>query len=272
MKLRKLLNEKWLKEDEPKKFTTDEKKAFLEAVSKFNEIGKSIYRKDGLKDITENLKKMIEQAKQLTLSEGEWFDNVTVSRHLKNMAESMKVFEKTASEIDGLQGRLEHCYEDIGTTLNKYFNINELEEKLDPVGKEDHDVDNDGDKDKSDDYLKNKRDAIDKSMKNESMKMRPLLKEEFDITPDIISNASRVVEYIKRKILRETDSDIKKTLSKDLKTWEAIYNHLKNNDKKQARATAKRMDTYARDYIFPAVIGGRNNKEALLNVLGFELR
>lgn len=37
--------------------------------------------------------------------------------------------------------------------------------KLDPVGKEDEDVDNDGDSDKSDKYLKNRREAISKNVK-----------------------------------------------------------------------------------------------------------
>ena len=38
-----------------------------------------------------------------------------------------------------------------------------LSEKMDPVGKEDGDINNDGKKDKTDDYLKNKRDAISKA-------------------------------------------------------------------------------------------------------------
>ena len=39
--------------------------------------------------------------------------------------------------------------------------------KLDPVGQEDGDVDNDGDKDSSDEYLKKRKDAIKKAMKDE---------------------------------------------------------------------------------------------------------
>ena len=39
--------------------------------------------------------------------------------------------------------------------------------KLDPVGQEDGDVDNDGDKDSSDKYLMKRRDAIQKAMKDE---------------------------------------------------------------------------------------------------------
>ena len=40
------------------------------------------------------------------------------------------------------------------------------EDKLDPVGHEDADINNDGKKDKTDDYLRNRRNAIDRSMKS----------------------------------------------------------------------------------------------------------
>lgn len=42
--------------------------------------------------------------------------------------------------------------------------------KLDPVGKEDGDIDNDGDKDSSDEYLANRRKAVGKSMKKDDKK------------------------------------------------------------------------------------------------------
>lgn len=37
--------------------------------------------------------------------------------------------------------------------------------KLDPVGKEDDDIDNDGDSDSTDDYLANRRKAVGKAIK-----------------------------------------------------------------------------------------------------------
>jgi hypothetical protein len=57
----------------------------------------------------------------------------------------------------------------LGEMYGASFDVVELEEKkkekkLDPVGKEDEDVDNDGDVDDSDSYIKNKRDAIGKAM------------------------------------------------------------------------------------------------------------
>jgi hypothetical protein len=44
------------------------------------------------------------------------------------------------------------------------------EEKLDPVGKEDDDVDNDGDSDDTDAYLKKKRAAIAKTLNKDKLK------------------------------------------------------------------------------------------------------
>jgi hypothetical protein len=44
-------------------------------------------------------------------------------------------------------------------------------EKMDPVGKADADIDNDGDVDKSDSYLHNRRKAIKKAMKKEEVEL-----------------------------------------------------------------------------------------------------
>ena len=63
----------------------------------------------------------------------------------------------------------------LGEMSGTRYQVTPLEEgkkkkkKLDPVGKEDADVDNDGDVDKSDSYLKNRRDAIGKAMKKEEV-------------------------------------------------------------------------------------------------------
>jgi hypothetical protein len=51
--------------------------------------------------------------------------------------------------------------------LPQFQDIKKYEKKLDPVGKEDGDIDNDGDKDSSDSYLMKRRKAIAKAMKKE---------------------------------------------------------------------------------------------------------
>ena len=56
---------------------------------------------------------------------------------------------------------------DMSDALKKVQQFDE-KKKLDPVGKEDGDVDNDGDKDSSDEYLMKRRKAISKAMKKEA--------------------------------------------------------------------------------------------------------
>ena len=162
--LKSILSEKYIKEEgEAEELTSEQKKAFMSAVAEYHKLGEAIYRNSTLRETTEALREITQVAEQLTLSESEhWFDNVTVSRHMKQMGEAMKVFEKTAGEVHGLQQRLESAYEDMGSVLNKYYKVNEA---LDAVGKEDGDIDNDGDQDKTDDYLANRRKVVSKAVK-----------------------------------------------------------------------------------------------------------
>jgi hypothetical protein len=121
-----ILNEKYLGETDTPAMAREDKKAFLEAVANYHQLGEMIYRANTLKEVAQTLGNIVQQAEQVTLSEAEhWFDNVTVSRHMKQISEAYKVFEKTATEMSGMQQRLEAAYEDIGTVLNKYYKVNE---------------------------------------------------------------------------------------------------------------------------------------------------
>jgi hypothetical protein len=66
---------------------------------------------------------------------------------------------KTQVEVDPETDDRSESDEDTSTSKKK--------KKLDPVGKEDDDIDNDGDSDKSDSYLKNRRKAIGKAIKED---------------------------------------------------------------------------------------------------------
>ena len=124
--MKHILNEKYLGEDQDEKMTKEQKKSYLEAVSNYHRLGEMVYSNARLQEVTTTLKSVVEQAEKMTIDESEhWFDNVTVSRHMKQMNEAMKVFEKTAGEMNGLQQRLESAYEDMGTVLNRYYKIGE---------------------------------------------------------------------------------------------------------------------------------------------------
>ena len=123
--LKHILSEKYLGENEKPQMTREDKKAFLEAVSQYHKLGEMVYRNNKLSELSETLNSIVTTAENLTIQESEhWFDNVTVSRHMKQIQEAYKVFEKTAGEMSGMQQRLEAAYEDIGTVLNKYYNVN----------------------------------------------------------------------------------------------------------------------------------------------------
>jgi hypothetical protein len=70
--------------------------------------------------------------------------------------------------------------------LNMYIEETEMNEKksaLDPVGQADADIDNDGDVDSSDKYLKNRRKKISKAIKNDESKLyshvKSMMKKEY---------------------------------------------------------------------------------------------
>ena len=124
--MKHILNEKYLGETDDQKMTKEERNEFLEAVGNFHKLGEMVYGSGRLKEVAETLKSVVERAEKMTLSETEhWFDNVTTSRHMKQMNEAYKVFEKTATEMSSMQQRLESAYEDIGTVLNRYYKIGE---------------------------------------------------------------------------------------------------------------------------------------------------
>ena len=124
--MKHILNEKYLGEDDDQKMTKEERASFLEAVSNFHQLGEMVYSSGRLKEVATTLKSVVEQAEKMTIAETEhWFDNVTTSRHMKQMNEAYKVFEKTANEMSSMQQRLESAYEDMGTVLNRYYKIGE---------------------------------------------------------------------------------------------------------------------------------------------------
>jgi hypothetical protein len=73
------------------------------------------------------------------------------------VSEKRTVNNESVDSVDG-----EHLDEACGKKMRK----EKKEKELDPVGKEDGDIDNDGDEDESDEYLAKRRKAIKKSIKD----------------------------------------------------------------------------------------------------------
>ena len=183
MKLRKILKEN--EEAQVKKLTREQKRDIIAAVSKFNEYGKSVYRESDIKELVETLRELSANASQLAVNEaGDWFDSISVKRDMKEVNSAVETFTKTANEINTLQQRLESVFEDIGHKLGKYYEIAEAVDKIDDKEAAmdyddlpDKDIDNDGDEDKSDEYLHHKLGVVAK--KTEGIKLESLVNESF---------------------------------------------------------------------------------------------
>ena len=171
-KLKDILSEAF--EDTPKV----DRHQVVEGVRNFGIVGKSLYNNNNIMEIAKQLSDIAESAHNHILGEqDDWFDKISVNKNMKTLKGSVVEFQKAAKEAHTLNQRMTALYEDIGHVLNRYYDIDEahvyghddedseMKEKLDPVGKEDGDVDNDGDKDSSDKYLLKRRKAIGKAMK-----------------------------------------------------------------------------------------------------------
>ena len=137
----------------------------VEGVRNYGIVGKSLYNNGNIMEVAKQLSDIAESAHSHILGEqDDWFDRISVNKNMKSLKGSVVEFQKTAKEAHSLNQRLTGLYEDIGHVLNRYYDIDEA---MDAVGKEDGDIDNDGDEDSSDEYLQKRRDAISKSMKKE---------------------------------------------------------------------------------------------------------
>tara|TARA_R110000868_G_scaffold368514_1_gene631605 strand:- start:65 stop:433 length:369 start_codon:yes stop_codon:yes gene_type:complete len=111
-------------QQQKKRLSKEEKNAFLAEVSKYNELGSTIYRTEDLKRAAHTINELVNRAEEVTLQEtDEWFDDLTVKRNMKAIKDGSKQFSKTVDEVSKLQQRLESLYEEIGHNLSRYYEI-----------------------------------------------------------------------------------------------------------------------------------------------------
>jgi hypothetical protein len=126
-------------------------------------IGESSHLEPDMKKRRENNEKAIEDMKKTKAHK----DMVAAAR--KKLEEAKK---KPMIKIQVPEKKLGYKVADIGPD-GKEHNVKtygNYKEALDPVGQEDADIDNDGDTDKSDKYLHNRRKAVGKAIKKKSVK------------------------------------------------------------------------------------------------------
>jgi hypothetical protein len=115
--------------EEPKKFSNEVKKHFLEIVSTYNKYQEMMDRKSDIAEIAEVLGGITEAARELAVNESDdWFDVQTVKRNMSELAKLGSQFDKVAIEAKNLDQRLHGLYEDMGHILSRYYKIGEISE------------------------------------------------------------------------------------------------------------------------------------------------
>jgi hypothetical protein len=261
-------------EEEGQGMTKEEKRAFVEAVAAYRQLGEMISHKGNLAEIHDSIKGIVENANSITLKEtGDWFDRVTVQRHMKSMNESFKVFSNTIKEVSTLQQRLESSYDEIGEVLGKYYEIKEGNEfgaeraKAIAAGEDSFEVDG-----KS--FKVTGVDAEDKKnaeeFANESMKLTSLLKREelkgdqhkIDVDDDGEIEASDLAALRagKKKDESVNEEEIK---------WNAVENAIINFLKMNTKILDKRVKDRDTDGVkngLKSIISGLTNAQRNLKL------
>ena len=168
--LSKMIRKEYVEEETPKVSA----KELSERLGTFARYRSAIFSENNMRQVAKSLSELATYAREYALNETEEsFDKVTINRNMKELAGFSKQFSKIAHEAQGLNERMGVLYEDMGNTLNRYYDLGEGLDKVDPSkvepeddyeDRDDKDIDNDGDSDASDKYLHKKRKAISKAM------------------------------------------------------------------------------------------------------------
>ncbi len=121
-----------LKENEQyQKLPTELKKHFLEIISTYGQHREGMERKSDIRQVAETLGTIADAAQEYTLREGgDWFDNVTIKRNMKELKSLQEKFEKEAKEAAIQEQRMQALYEDMGHVLGRYFEIADVSEDV----------------------------------------------------------------------------------------------------------------------------------------------
>ena len=205
----------------------------IEAVKSYARVGKQIQVNNNIMEAAKQLAQMAEAAQNHILSEtDDWFDGVSVKRNMKELKGLTGQFKKTAVEANATNQRLSALYEDMGNILNRYYDIDEA---LDPVGQEDGDIDNDGDEDDSDRYLKKRRDAISKDIKKEVSDPLPDRDKEGKLTNPLEIQKRKLVQQSKELSAKAEKADGFKAKQPFLKKRQQIQLKIKDINRKLGR-------------------------------------
>ena len=110
--------------EQPAPLTTEEKLAFRHALKGFSQMGESVYGTGKLKEVIQNLSKVVETANRLVTEEADdLVDGVSASRQFKGINAALNEFTKSANEVMIHERRMAAAFEDIAGGIQKYYDV-----------------------------------------------------------------------------------------------------------------------------------------------------
>ena len=110
--------------EQPQPVSLEEKIAFQKALKTFSVMGESVYGTGKLKEVVENISKVVETANRLVTEESEdLVDNVSAGRQFKGITAALNEFKKSANEVMLHERRMSAAFEDIATGIQKYYDV-----------------------------------------------------------------------------------------------------------------------------------------------------
>jgi hypothetical protein len=117
-----------------------------------------------------------------------------------------------------------------------------MEEGLDPVGKEDADIDNDGDVDKSDKYLHKRRKAVGKAIATRKEALDPVGKEDDDIDNDGDNDKTDSYLRNRRRVRSSIISKKSKSVKEGFSNWRQDLIEIMNDEEGEKPIKEKKIN------------------------------
>jgi hypothetical protein len=115
--------------NDQKKLSPQQKKQLVEKVRKFNEYGKVLRCETALMEMSKTLAEIGQMAESYAMTEsGDYFQSEVVKRDFNEVKKITKDFSKIARDCYGGLQQLNALYEDMGRKMERYFEIQSLEE------------------------------------------------------------------------------------------------------------------------------------------------
>ena len=95
-----------------------------QVIGTYQRLGEALKRTSSFRKVAEEIGKIAELAETTVTEEaGDWFDQHTIKRNMKELKNHAGEFSKISEELDSLHQRATALYDDVGNVLSRYFEI-----------------------------------------------------------------------------------------------------------------------------------------------------